>query len=148
MRSDHPSNTKRGGVCMFHKDYLSVTRRDDLFALSECIATEIKVEKKSIFFTCNYKSPSQAPDEFEKYCQIFHLTLSNKDDLSPVCSIVIGDFNVKCRNWWAWHVNSNAGKELDFLTSTAGYTQLIDKPTHFFSGGSSYINLILQVWNS
>ena len=108
----------------------------------------LKLEKKSIFFTCNYKSPSQAPDEFEKYCQIFHLTLSNKDDLSPVCSIVIGDFNVKCRNWWAWHVNSNAGKELDFLTSTAGYTQLIDKPIHFFSGGSSYIDLILQVWNS
>ena len=81
MRSDHPSNTKIGGVCMFHKDYLSVIRRDDLCALSECIVTEIKVEKKSIFFTCNYKSPSQAPDEFENYCQIFHLTLSNIDDL-------------------------------------------------------------------
>ena len=35
-----------------------------------------------------------------------------------------------------------AGKELDILTSTAGYTQLIDKPTHFFSGGCSCIDLI------
>ena len=50
MRSDHPSNTKRGGVCMFHKDYLSVTRRDDLFALSECIATEIKIGEKIYIF--------------------------------------------------------------------------------------------------
>ena len=81
MRSDHPSNIKIGGVCMFHNDHLSVIRRDDLCALSECIVTEIKVEKKSIFFTCNYKSPSQAPGEFENYCQIFHLTLSNIDDL-------------------------------------------------------------------
>ena len=39
-------------------------------------------------------------------------------------------------------VNSNAGKELESLTSTAGCTQLIDKPTHFFSDGSSCIDLI------
>ena len=97
---------------------------------------------KSIFFTCNYRSPIQTPDEFENCCQNFHLTLSNRDDTSPFCSTVIGDFNARCRNWWAGDVHSNAGKELDFLTFTAGYTQLIDKPTHFFSGGSSCINLI------
>ena len=32
LRSDYPSNTKRGGVCMFYKDYLPVIRRDDLCA--------------------------------------------------------------------------------------------------------------------
>ena len=64
------------------------------------------------------------------------------DDTSPFCSIVIGDFNARCRNWWAGDANSNAGKESESLTSTAGYTQLIDKPTHFFSGGSSCIDLI------
>ena len=57
MRSDHPSNTKRGGVCMFHKDYLSVIRRDDLCALPECIVTEIKVEKKSIFLLATINLP-------------------------------------------------------------------------------------------
>ena len=56
--------------------------------------------------------------------------------------IVIGDFNARCKNWWAADVNANADKELDSLISTAGYTQLIYKPTHFFSGGSSCINLI------
>ena len=30
LHSDHPSNTKRGGVCMFYKDYLPVIRCDDL----------------------------------------------------------------------------------------------------------------------
>ena len=34
-------------------------------------------------------------------------------------------------NWWTGDVNSNPGKELDALISTAGYTQLIDKPTNF-----------------
>ena len=47
---------------MFYKDYLPVVRRDDLCALSECIVTETKLGKKSIFFTCNYRSPSQTPD--------------------------------------------------------------------------------------
>ena len=42
LRSDHPSNTRRG-VCMFY-------RRDDHCAFTECIVTEIRLEKKSIFF--------------------------------------------------------------------------------------------------
>ena len=45
-------------------------------------------------------------------------------------------------NWWTGDVNSNPGKELDALISTAGYTQLIDKPTDFFSGGSSCIGFV------
>ena len=32
LRSDHPSNIREGGVCMFYKDYLPVIRRDDLCA--------------------------------------------------------------------------------------------------------------------
>ena len=51
-------------------------------------------------------------------------------------------FNARCSNCGTGDVNSNAGKELDSLTSTAGYTQLSDKPTHAFSGGSSFIDLI------
>ena len=30
MRSDHPSDTKRGGKCMFYKDYPPVIRHDNL----------------------------------------------------------------------------------------------------------------------
>ena len=65
-----------------------------------------------IFFNCNYRSPSQTSDEFENHCQNFHLTFSNIDDTSPFCSIVIGDLNARCRNWWAGDVNSSTGKEL------------------------------------
>ena len=142
LRSDHPSNIKRGGVCMFYKDYLPVIRRHDLCALTECIVVEVNSGTKSLFFTCNYRSPSQTVDEFESYCQSLHLTLTNIDDTSPFSSVLIGDFNARCTNWWTADIDSKAGKELDSLTSTAGYTQLIDKPTHFFSGGCSCIDLI------
>ena len=142
LRSDHPSNIKRGGACMFYKDYVPVIRCDDLCALTECIVVEVNLGTKSLSFTCNYRSPSQTVDEFESYCQSLHLTLTNIDDTSPFSSVLIGDFNARCTNWWAADIDSKAGKELDTLTSTAGYTQLIDKPTHFFSGGCSCIDLI------
>ena len=76
------------------------------------------------------------------YCQSFHLTLLNIDDTSPFCWVVVGDFNTRCRDRWVGDVNSNAGKELVSLTTTAGYTQLIDKLTPFFIGRSSCIDLI------
>ena len=55
---------------------------------------------------------------------------------------LLKNFNARCRSCWAGDVNSNAGKELDSLTFIAESIQLIDKPTHFFSGGPFYIDLI------
>ena len=34
------------------------------------------------------------------------------DDTSLFGSIVIGDFNAMCRNWWAGYVNPNTGKKI------------------------------------
>ena len=34
---------------MSYKDYLPITRHDDLFALSECIVTEIELRKNQYF---------------------------------------------------------------------------------------------------
>ena len=83
------------------KDYLAVIRRDHLCALTECIVVEVNSGTKSLFFTCNYRSPSQPVDEFESYRQSLHLTLTNIDDTSPFSSVLIGDFNARCINWWA-----------------------------------------------
>ena len=56
--ADHPSNKKRGGVCMYYKEHIPIIKRDDLCTLKECLVTEIIVDKKG-FFTCFYRSPSQ-----------------------------------------------------------------------------------------
>ena len=79
---------------MFYKDYLPVIRRD-VRASTECIVLEVNLGTKSLFFTCNYRSPSQTVDEFESYCQSLHLTLTNIDDTSPFSSVLIGDFNAR-----------------------------------------------------
>ena len=46
MRADHPSNTKRGGVCLYYKEHLPIIRRDDISNLQECLVTEITVKNK------------------------------------------------------------------------------------------------------
>ena len=33
---DHPSNTKRGGVCIYQKECLALSRRNDTCKLNEC----------------------------------------------------------------------------------------------------------------
>ena len=45
---DHLSNNKRGGVCLYHKGYLPLIARDDLFTIQECLVTEISVIMKNV----------------------------------------------------------------------------------------------------
>ena len=91
LRADHPSNTKRGGVCIYYKDHLPIIKRIDLCQLHECLITEMRIGKKKYFFTCLYRSPSQTSDEFEDFCTDLNLLLSNINDLNPACSVITGD---------------------------------------------------------
>ena len=52
LHIDHPTNTKRGGVCIYYKDHLPVIKRNDLCLLHECVVTELRIEKKNYFFAC------------------------------------------------------------------------------------------------
>ena len=45
MRADPPSNTKRGGVCLYYKEHFPIIRRDDISDLQDCLVTEITVKK-------------------------------------------------------------------------------------------------------
>ena len=42
--ADHPSDNKRGGVCMYFKEHIPILRRDNLCNLSEGLVTEIRME--------------------------------------------------------------------------------------------------------
>ena len=144
LRADHPSSNKRGGVCIYFKQSLPLIRRDDLSTMQEAIVTEISVENETCFFTCFYRSPSQSHDELENFCSELNLLLTNINNNQPTCSILIGDFNAKCSKWCSSDKNNIAGLEIDNITTTAGYSQLINKPTHFINGTSSCIDLIFS----
>ena len=59
LRADHPMDIKRGGVCVYHKNYLAVTVLNFNF-LSKCIIIKIKVDNKKIILFNLYRSPSQS----------------------------------------------------------------------------------------
>ena len=75
-------------------------KRDDICTLDNCLMTEIFLQGEKCFLTCIYGSPSQIHDEFDDFCTKFDLLLSNINHEFPLCSIVMGDFNVRCSGWW------------------------------------------------
>ena len=95
MRADHPSNTKRGGVCLYYKEHLPIIRRDDISNLKECLVAEITVKNERCFLTCLYRSPSQNREQCQSFCDSLDIVINNINSLNPVISIITGDFNGK-----------------------------------------------------
>ena len=143
FRTDHPSNTKRGGDCVYYKDHLPIIKRTDLCQLRECLVTELRIGKNKFFFTCLYRSPSQISEEFEDFCTDLTLFLSNINSLNPVSPVIIGDFNARLPQLSTLDKENNEGREISFITSSADYSQLIDQLTHITKESSSYVDLIL-----
>ena len=112
IRSDHPSDTKRGGVCIYYKEHLPFVRRGDITCLYECIVVEIKVKTSKCFVTCLYRCPNQTTDETNVLLSGFEQICSNIALESPTCSIVIGDLNAKCTNWCPTGISNPCGLEL------------------------------------
>ena len=48
-RSDHPSNLRRGGVCLHFKNHLLLALRPDLTTLDACLVCEIQKGSKRFF---------------------------------------------------------------------------------------------------
>ena len=88
IRSDHPSDSKKGGVCIYYKEHIPLILRDDINTLDNCLVTEIRSQNEKCFLTCIYRSPSQNQDEFKNFCTNFDILLNNINDELPLCSIV------------------------------------------------------------
>ena len=56
--------------------------------------------------------------------------------------IILGDFNAKSRCWWSLDKQSKEGDSLFLISSTSGYTQLINFAIHIFGNSSSCIAFI------
>ena len=97
IRADHPSNTKRGGVCIYYKDSLAF-RLLDICHLEECINFEISFGGKLCNFISLYRSSSQSLDVFEKFADNFELNLDKTPNKNPYLIVTLGNFNAKSSN--------------------------------------------------
>ena len=67
-RADHPSNVKRGGICIYYKNCLPL-KVANIQYLEECSNFEMKIGEKLCNFVALYCPPSQSQDEFETFVQ-------------------------------------------------------------------------------
>ena len=98
VREDHPSNSKRGGVCVYYKSSLPF-RVINVKYLQESISFELRIGGKCCKFSWLYRSPSQTEDEFETFLKNFESTLDKVHENNPFITVVLGDFNAKSSNW-------------------------------------------------
>ena len=71
VRSDHPPDSKHGGVCIYFKEALPL----NFNYLNECIRFELKIGEKLCSFISLYRSPSKTQDEIDKFADNFELNL-------------------------------------------------------------------------
>ena len=57
IRSDHPSNKKRGGIWIYYKNFLPL-KVTGVRLLKECIAFDLIISNKLCSFVALYRSPS------------------------------------------------------------------------------------------
>ena len=72
IRVDHSSNQKRGGTCMYHKDFLPI-KVNNISCLKECLDFSLSVYEKQCNITLIYRSPSQSSEEFDTFLLNFDI---------------------------------------------------------------------------
>ena len=72
VRADHLSNTKRGGVRIYHKNFLPIKLINVKYS-HESLNFELRIRGKIFKFFSLSRSPSQNKDDFETFLENFEL---------------------------------------------------------------------------
>ena len=99
VRADNPTNSKRGGVCIYYHNFLPL-KVIDIQILNECISFEIRISTKLCSFLCLYRSPSQTQDIFETFADNFELTFDSVINKNQFLIVALDDFSAKTTNWY------------------------------------------------
>ena len=141
IRANHPSNTKRGGVCIYYRNCLPL-KLINVCYFNECITLVIKLGDKICNFVSLYRSPNQSEDDFENFCKNFELTLDAVSATNPFLMVAIGNFSAKSSNWYTGDTTTSEGSKIEAITSQFGLQQIINEPTHIQGKSESCIDLI------
>ena len=116
VRADHPSNAKKGGVCIYFKNSLPL-KVLDIQLLQECINFGIKIADKICNFISLYRSPSQSKDEFKSFANNLELNFDSIVHRNPYLIVVPGYFNAQTKGWYSLGKTNYEGTRIDGITS-------------------------------
>ena len=146
IRADHPSNVKRGGVCVYCKNYLSL-KLLNINYLQQCIIFDLSIKNKLCIIAQFYRSPSQSQSEFTNFTTSLELTLqaiaSKKIFLKPSFRW----FSRQNKVWFDQDNTTTKGTIINDLITQYGLTQIIHELTHLLDYSSSCIDLIFTSQN-
>ena len=117
--TDHPSNCKKGGVCIFYKVALSL-RVLNISNLNECINFGVSIANKVFHLIHLYRSPSQTQNGFQIFRSNLELNFDSLFSCNPFLTIMIGSFNAKSKQRCEVDKTSFEGSQLQLLTSKFG----------------------------
>ena len=70
------------------------------------------------------------------------MLLNYINNRKPYLSVITGDFNSRCSFWWSDDIDTKDRLKLFSLTSSHGFSQLINQPTNIKANSSSCIDFI------
>ena len=76
IRADHPSNVKRGGVCIYYKNHLPLKLTNINF-LHEYLTIELNIKNKLCVLIALYRSPSQSNNEFSSFITLLRIYIAD-----------------------------------------------------------------------
>ena len=141
IRADHPSEDKRGGVCIYYKNTLHLQLLD-IHILQECINFKIKIENKLCNFIILYPSPSQCQGTFESFIDNLETNIDTIATENPYLIGILGDFNAKLSTWGRSDKSIYEGSRINDLVSNYDLQQLVNKPTHRTGSSSFCIDIL------
>ena len=141
IRADHPSNNKRDGVCIYYRESFAVQLVKTNY-LNECRLCEVSFNNKKGYIAVLYRSPSQNRLDFDTFNSNFEKILGDTHSFNPDFSIILGDFNARSNTWWVGDTQTSEVSQIDSLTTSYGFRQIISEPTHILKNSSSCIDLI------
>ena len=141
IRSDHPSNIKRGGICIYYKNFLPL-KVTDVRLSEEYIAFDLIVSNKLCSFVALYRSPSQSQDDFATFSDNLEMTVDFVSKKNPFLLVLLGAFNAKLSQWHDKDTSTPEGISVESITSQFGLYKIINEPTHILENSSSCIDLV------
>ena len=123
VKDYYPGNVKRGGVCIYFKESLSIPFLYVPSNLNECLLCELSYRNNNCFIATLYRSPSQSREEFEKFLSNFEVLIKAISSQNNAISITLSDFNARSSNWCKYDISNKEGVQIDSVTSTHGLEQ-------------------------
>ena len=142
IRANHPSNVKRGVVCIYYKNHLPLILTNINF-LHECLTVELRIKNKQCLLVALYQSLSQSHNELSRFITNLESTLQAITLRKPFLTMVLGDVNAKSKLWFDQDNTSYKGSILNNLMGQYDLTQIIHEPTHILESSVSCIDLII-----